>query len=134
MTTYGVFVAGVCGHFWFKWLDIAFGCRVSMSSAARKTVVDQLISSPPEILVFFAWAKYTQQADTAELHEKLSDDYFKVLSANYLVWIPLQSLNFLVVPERHRVLVSNLASVLWTSFLSFSVHNSLAGYWPVNTI
>lgn len=130
LTLYGILVGGFLGHYWFRWLDIAFGRKASMTSAARKTFVDQLISTPVEILTFFTWASYGKDESCIDLHDKLSEDYFKVLSVNYLVWVPMQTLNFLIVPERHRVLFNNAASVLWTSFLSFSVHNSLSEYWP----
>mmetsp|Transcript_21863 Transcript_21863/g.39875 ORF Transcript_21863/g.39875 Transcript_21863/m.39875 type:complete len:164 (+) Transcript_21863:115-606(+) len=131
ITSYGFFVGGFLGHFWFRWLDIAFGRRSSVKSAFNKTIVDQLISTPPEILCFFIWASYGKGKDSKEPENKSAGDYFRVLSANYLIWIPLQGLNFLIVPERHRVLFNNVAGVLWTSLLSFAVHNPLAKYWPV---
>lgn len=55
--------------------------------------------------------------------EKLHNNWWRVLRANWLMWVPLQLVNIFYVPVIYRVLVANFWSIGWTCFLSF-VHNT----------
>lgn len=55
--------------------------------------------------------------------EKLHNNWWNVLRANWTVWTPLQITNLLFVPVHLRVVVGNIWSIGWNCFLSF-VHNT----------
>lgn len=55
--------------------------------------------------------------------EKLHNNWWNVLKANWTVWTPLQLFNLFFVPVHLRIVVSNVWSIGWNCFLSF-VHNT----------
>ncbi|KAM9901772.1 hypothetical protein OXX79_004341 [Metschnikowia pulcherrima] len=55
--------------------------------------------------------------------EKLRNNWWNVLKANWTVWTPLQLFNLFCVPVHLRIVVSNVWSIGWNCFLSF-VHNT----------
>lgn len=55
--------------------------------------------------------------------EKLRNNWWNVLRANWTVWTPLQIVNLFWVPVHLRIVVSNVWSIGWNCFLSF-VHNT----------
>lgn len=55
--------------------------------------------------------------------EKLQNNWWNVLKANWTVWPLFHVLNLFFVPVHLRIFTANLWSVAWNSFLSF-VHNT----------
>lgn len=43
-----------------------------------------------------------------------------ILVANWILWVPVQALNFRFTPTKFQVLVSNCVALVWNSYLSFS--------------
>lgn len=62
-------------------------------------------------------------ADYSGIIAKVTDNYFTILSANYMVWPFFQALSFRFVPLRFRVPVGAIAGILWTCFLSLKIEN-----------
>lgn len=60
----------------------------------------------------------------AVAREKLENNWWNVLKANWTVWPPLQLVNLFFVPIHLRIVVSNVWSIGWNCYLSF-VHNTL---------
>ena len=50
---------------------------------------------------------------------RLQDKYVEALKKNWILWPPVQTLNFTVVPLEHRVLVVNVVSLGWNCYLSW---------------
>lgn len=59
----------------------------------------------------------------AVAREKLRNNWWKVLKANWAVWTPLQLFNLFCMPVHLRVVVANFWLIGWNCFLSF-VHNT----------
>lgn len=55
--------------------------------------------------------------------DKLRNNWWNVLKANWTVWPPLQLVNLFFVPVHLRIVVANVWSIGWNCFLSF-VHNT----------
>lgn len=55
--------------------------------------------------------------------QKLENNWWNVLRANWMVWPPLQLVNLFFVPVHLRIVVANVWSVGWNCYLSF-VHNT----------
>lgn len=60
--------------------------------------------------------------------DKIKDDFRDVLINNYKVWIPIQFMNFYIVPQNLRVLFQSVVGVLWMSYLSYAAHNKLHNF------
>lgn len=122
MSCYGFLISGGIGHLWFKGLDKYFGTSMKFSVAAKKVCVDQFILAPPEIVFFLAWSHYTSET-TKSFGGMLKECLPGLLINNYEIWIPSQMINFLYVPEKHRVLFMCGICVLWFALLSYTSHN-----------
>lgn len=55
--------------------------------------------------------------------DKLRNNWWNVLRANWTVWTPLQLVNLFFVPVHLRIVVANVWLIGWNCFLSF-VHNT----------
>lgn len=73
------------------------------------------------IVMTFLNPEFDNKWETAK--EKLSNNFTKVLFANWTVWPIFQIFNLFFVPVHLRLLCSNFWSVGWNCFLSF-VHNT----------
>ena len=122
ISLYGFFVCGGIGHVWYKGLDKFLGEGMDVKSALKKTLLDQLIIAPPEILIFLGWSHYSSES-TQTLSYVVNDCFLKLLMCEYSIWIPAQFINFFWVPEKHRVLFMCLVSVVWYSLISYTSHN-----------
>lgn len=121
MTLYGFLISGGVGHLWFKGLDTYFGTSMKFNVAIKKLCVDQFILAPPEVVFFLAWSHYTSN-NTISFIDLMKDCFGGLLINNYEVWIPAQLINFLYIPEKHRVMFLCFVSVFWFSLLSYTSH------------
>lgn len=80
-----------------------------------------LVWIPMYNTVMSALALHPDFLDVAE--EKLRNNWWNVLKANWTVWTPLQLFNLFCVPVHLRIVVSNVWLIGWNCFLSF-VHNT----------
>lgn len=51
--------------------------------------------------------------------DRLQSKYIEALKKNWIVWPPVQAVNFTFVPLEHRVLVVNIVSLGWNCYLSY---------------
>lgn len=127
MALYGCIICGGLGHYWFKGLDSAFGSKQTIKATLKKMGVDLVIFAPPETMLFMAWAHQSTD-QSVSIFDKLKKDFKNVLIADYLLWVPSQFVNFLLVPERHRVLFQSVIMVFWSCFISYATHNDLGAF------
>jgi protein Mpv17 len=62
----------------------------------------------------------------AKLRQTFEEKYLETVKMSAMVWIPLNTANFALVPPHMRVLVSQMAAVLWAAFLSIVAHRKPA--------
>eukprot|EP00040_Diaphanoeca_grandis_P000538 m.15728 g.15728 ORF g.15728 m.15728 type:complete len:264 (-) comp10717_c0_seq1:64-855(-) len=62
-----------------------------------------------------------------EVYTRLYSDLGTVFTGSCALWIPVNTLNFLLVPAHLRVLPSILVSVGWMTYLSLTAHHKLDG-------
>ena len=55
----------------------------------------------------------------ADPKKRLQDKYTEALKKNWMVWPPVQAINFSMVPLQHQVLVVNVVSLGWNCYLSY---------------
>jgi len=85
-------------------------------------LMPSLVWIPMYNTVMSALALHEDFLDVAA--EKLRNNWWNVLKANWTVWPPLQLVNLFFVPVHLRIVVANVWSIGWNCFLSF-VHNTL---------
>jgi len=103
---------------WFKVLD-----RIQYKSKVLTTVTrvaaDQFIAAPCLVGLFFASMSVLEgrpQDITNRLKEKWQPTIFK----NWMVFIPTQAVNMSIVPPPLRLLVVNVVSLFWNTYLSWA--------------
>lgn len=57
---------------------------------------------------------------------KLKADLWDACKANWILWVPAQTLNFSVVPLQLRSPFVSLVAVAWNVYLSWSSHKAVA--------
>jgi hypothetical protein len=58
----------------------------------------------------------------SELEQRLSLDVYALFRGSVLFWVPVNLLNFLLVPPHLRVLPTIVASTAWNTYLSLTTH------------
>ncbi|GAB4818858.1 hypothetical protein N2152v2_005904 [Parachlorella kessleri] len=56
----------------------------------------------------------------AEAKEKISKDFLPTFGAEVVIWPPLQTLNFKVVPVRYHLLFVNMVTIVDSTFMSWA--------------
>ncbi|KAI9618892.1 hypothetical protein H4Q26_012146 [Puccinia striiformis f. sp. tritici PST-130] len=86
-----------------------------------KLSIDQIIAAPTMLAFFFYTMNFLEGNDLKQGEERLREKwglpYTKIGS---VIFIPLQAINFGVVPSHLRLLVINGASLFWNSYLSYA--------------
>eukprot|EP00744_Colponema_vietnamica_P017363 GILI01024391.1.p1 GENE.GILI01024391.1~~GILI01024391.1.p1 ORF type:complete len:268 (+),score=55.02 GILI01024391.1:103-804(+) len=118
---WGLAYGGYFQHHWYKFLDTRYpvggGNRVLM----KKIAVDQSIE-PLTFPGYFVISGFWEGHSWDWCKEKLKEEYWDTLVADYCVWFPTQVLNFTLVPPSQRVLFTCLVMVGWNCFLSYTAH------------
>ncbi|KAK6340941.1 Protein required for ethanol metabolism [Orbilia brochopaga] len=124
MTAWGGGFFGPVVVQWYKLLDrVRFPGRPNLELVTR-VAADQLLFTPVNLLCFFTGMTVLEGGDPAE---KLRKSYWTTLQTNWIVWPTVQLVNFKVIPLEHRLLVVNVVSLGWNSYLSY-VNTKKASY------
>ena len=101
---------------WYKLLT-----RINLQNkhvtTAVRVLADQCVFATTNLAFFLssmAWLEGTSPK------AKLESTYVEALKKNWLVWPPVQAINFTYVPLHHRVLVVNVVSLGWNCYLSYA--------------
>jgi len=121
-TALGTFLVGPTLHYWYGFLGrIITG--TGMEATLKRLALDQILFAPAFISTFFA-AALTLEGKTAEIPDKINNDLYSTVVANYFLWIPAQFINFRFIPPPFQVLVSNSIGFFWNIYLSFVTYKS----------
>jgi hypothetical protein len=111
-------------HAWYGMLN-RFIPDPSSRGALLRLAADQLIFAPtfiPLVLVSILG----MEGKLSEFPQKLKDDYWNSLVANWKLWIPFNFVNFRFIPGNFQVLFANGVSIVWNCYISF------IGYKPTS--
>lgn len=123
--TYGLFLDGPIGHWWYTVLDkyVEPDDPRSTKAVLLKTAADQIIWAPVMTCVFFAVLK-SLEGQPELIIPTIQDKLIKTIAANYVIWPAAHFINFRFVPTEQRILYNNCVSVAWTAWLSTVSHDS----------
>jgi protein Mpv17 len=105
-------------HFYFRWLDTRF-IGNSTQMVLKKLTIDQLLVAPTTLAFFMSAAVYGRSFSVTEVKEKLSEDYFPTLQANWMVWPAANFVNFKFIPSSYRIIYVASLGVMWNGYLSY---------------
>ncbi|VDL19780.1 unnamed protein product [Hymenolepis diminuta] len=108
-------------HHWYIFLDnIAVG--TSATAIAKKLAYDSLIFSPLYILLFYCCQSVFERKQCSECFYKLHTNGPILWISESFSWIPIQIVNFRLVPLRYRVLYDNVVSFCFDTLYSSVYH------------
>ncbi|KAJ1449336.1 hypothetical protein M885DRAFT_622642 [Pelagophyceae sp. CCMP2097] len=120
---WGVYM-GSSSVVWYKFLD-RFGGGVR--GVATKVLLNQVCMAPATNALFYLYAEaWKDEAGLFERYKKRMEVHFlPTMQQSIIAWVPIQTLNFAIVPLVLRPLFLNVAFVLWTANLSMRGHKRL---------
>jgi len=99
---------------WFRYL------RTLNLSVMKNVLVDQLFGFTTCYAGFlYLHSLMHNHGDIVVAHKIVKEKYASVITQGWMVWIPVQTINFLVVPFFLRILYIQSVSLLWQTYLSF---------------
>ncbi|CAE7227369.1 mpv17 [Symbiodinium sp. KB8] len=120
----GFLLRGPALHAWYGFLSRAVTGTGALA-VAKRILLDQLVFAPiivSCILSFLAVA----QGQAGDIPRRMQEQVPGAVLNNWKVWPAAQCLNFALVPVQHQVLFSNLVSVGWNGYLSWSANQERA--------
>lgn len=115
-------VAPVC-HVWYGSLMERIP-GFSPRQIAKRVVLDQFCFAPLFLPTWLLnlWMLEGKSADY--VMEEMPKKVPPTVVANWMLWIPAQTINLGMVPVKYQVLFSNIVAVAWSTFLSLTTHDS----------
>ena len=110
----GVFGPGATK--WYSFLQNKIKLQNENVTIAARVLADQTIFATCNMAFFLSSMSVLEGSDPKE---KLQKNYVNGLKANWMLWPPVQAINFKLVPLEHRVLVVNVVSLGWNCYLSY---------------
>lgn len=124
MTAIGTVVIGPIFHVWYAALDKRFAHK-SPGNAIRKMTVDQSILAPVFLVLFYGAVGIVERRTIKQISDKIYEEFYPNMIVNYKVWPAVQFLNFYLFPAHLRVLVVNVVSLFWNTYLAWTSHKEL---------
>lgn len=109
MASYGGLIFGPAATLWFSFLQrrIVIPNRPNLE-ILTKVGLDQCVFASTNLFVFLNTMALLEGSDP---RKKLESTYFSALGKNWLLWPPVQAVNFKFVPLDYRVLVVNVVAL-----------------------
>ena len=139
----GTVMVGPTLHYWYGGLAARFPLEVASPGKAvlKRVLWDQGFFTLPFCACWMTalwtlegvWERTTSTTTTsttetiATLPERLLKTLPEVMVANWILWVPVQCINFWITPVPFQVLVSNCVALGWNAYLSFSTRTTVKG-------
>ncbi|KAK7450125.1 Protein required for ethanol metabolism [Stygiomarasmius scandens] len=118
ITFYGGCLFGPVITKWFDFLN-----RIKFSSPTRATVsrvfLDQAVLTPAAVAFFFG-SMSVLEGKPNEAIPRIQAAYVPTLIRNWGVFIPVQAINFSIVPPHLRFVVVSVVNLFWNTYLSIA--------------
>lgn len=129
----GVVVAGVGGYYWYQALDkfVTKTCLLrkgSLSFITTKMLLEFVIWHPLNLMTFWMVVGFAEGDSLRHILREFRDDFFPTLLGEYMLWGPLDVVNFCFVPVHLQVILCNVASLFESVFLSYVRSQGFPGF------
>jgi len=134
-------MVGPALHYWYGALATRFplveGAKTSAAAVKAilsRVALDQFLFTPLFVPCWIA-ALWTLDGanegqalqDTVDsMPQRMRDTLPDIIVANWMLWWPVQCVNFWITPVQFQVLASNCVALLWNAYLSFSTRPQAA--------
>jgi len=113
---------GAPRHFFYQRLETLIPGR-SMGAAAKKVFMDEALLSVFIDSSFLLGMGLLEGRGLLASWDSTRDKFPQVYLWDWLLWPPVQLLNFTLVPLQFRVLFVNLMNLVWNTVLSYAQHD-----------
>mmetsp|Transcript_22272 Transcript_22272/g.63331 ORF Transcript_22272/g.63331 Transcript_22272/m.63331 type:complete len:202 (-) Transcript_22272:892-1497(-) len=105
--------------------------KTPLREGIASSLLDCVVHSPLLYLpTFYAWQGLFRGEALADCARAYQADFAAVMGSLLVVWIPVQTVNFSVVPRSQRVVFVNGANLVWNCILDFLSHPEIASRAP----
>jgi peroxisomal membrane protein 2 len=115
-------VAPVC-HVWYGSLMERIP-GTSVKQVAKRVVLDQFCFAPLFLPTWLLNLWMLEGKSASYVMEEMPKKVPPTVVANWMLWIPAQTINLGMVPVKYQVLFSNIVAVAWSTYLSLTTHDS----------
>ncbi|XP_032667867.1 PXMP2/4 family protein 4 [Odontomachus brunneus] len=122
---YGCLLAGPVLHGWYKWLDTFYSGK-STRIVLKKLFADQFVFTPPLIVLFFTSMSLMEAK--SDILKECRMKFLHTFQTSCGFWLPVQLVNFLLVPTSLRVTYVSVASFCWVNILCYLKNVSVVEY------
>jgi protein Mpv17 len=128
MTIYGSCFSAPIYTFWYSYLESLstkwIGTRKYKygSKLIFKTLMDTVIFDSGYLLFFFLVNSLMQGKGVGGAKEKVYKEFQSTYITNFMVWCPIQSINFGMIPVLYQPLFAQTCNIGWNAYLSFVQH------------
>ena len=91
-----------------------------LRGALARVAADQFFIGTPlfNSVFFYSTGRFAQGMSHDEACQNVADRLLPMVVTHWSFWVPFHTLNFYLVPFRHRVLPAQVALFGWSAFLS----------------
>ncbi|XP_058460103.1 mpv17-like protein 2 [Malaya genurostris] len=123
MTLVGI-SQGPMHHYLYQWMDRILP-KMDIQTVFLKIGLDQFIMSPIFIVSYLYTAGLLEGNSIRKCTDECSAKYWTIYAADWIVWPPMQFINFLWLNPKYRVLYINAITMLYNVFLCYIKHNDI---------
>ncbi|XP_011213370.2 PXMP2/4 family protein 4 [Bactrocera dorsalis] len=118
---YGVFGALYVAPTLYGWvrLSSAMWPQMNLRVGITKAAVEQISYGPFAGTSFFFLMSLMEGRSVEEAVQEVKDKFPKAFEVGICIWPVIQTINFSMVPEQHRVVFVSICSLAWTTFLAY---------------
>ncbi|XP_014487765.1 PREDICTED: mpv17-like protein [Dinoponera quadriceps] len=93
--------------------------KSNLKSAITKALIEQVTYSPVAMCSFFFGMNLLELKPVSECIEEVKIKFWPTYKVAICIWPILQTVNFVLIPERNRVIYVSVCSLVWTTFLAY---------------
>ncbi|XP_075155394.1 mpv17-like protein [Haematobia irritans] len=105
-------------HAWVR-LTSAMWPQMTLRVGLVKASIEQISYGPFASVSFFTGMSLLEGKTFEEAVQEVKNKFIPTYKVAVCVWPVLQTINFSMVPERHRLVYLSICSLIWTTFLAF---------------
>ncbi|XP_013118422.2 mpv17-like protein [Stomoxys calcitrans] len=116
----------------YVWVRVssAMWPQMSLRIGLLKAAVEQVSFAPFIYGSFFAGMTLLEGKPIRTAMEEVKNKFIPTYKVGLYFWPILQTINFSMVPERHRLVYLSLCSLMWTIFLAYMKKTSITEETP----
>uniref|UniRef100_A0A034WKG4 Mpv17-like protein n=1 Tax=Bactrocera dorsalis TaxID=27457 RepID=A0A034WKG4_BACDO len=99
---------------WYKWLDGTFP-GTTKQIIVKKLVLDQFVLTPYLLTAFYTGMSLMERAE--DPFKELREKFLPTFTRSCIFWLPAQTLNFVMVAPRFRVIYMGVCGFIWVNIL-----------------